>query len=245
VSYKPLTLQDIHDRVQELCYSVPAVPETGFGLPVSSSSSGTKSGGDADEAKKPSVAASTSATETNGKPKSEDLLDDGDGKSTPRPSVDKGVVKQWATSMQLVLEELNILMGCVYPATYVWGTDRSGAADQNLALLNSELVRSQDHIATLVSPRISEVLTPVMSLVTKKTVTTKDEKTGAEIKTNYFETTPEDPDYVHLSHVVLARNATMLRQVVLANLDKMLQAIKDYLAAQHKDSQHDSRGFVY
>lgn len=147
--------------------------------------------------------------------------------------------------MQAVVEELSVLMGCVYPATYVWGTDRSGAADQNLSLLNNELARSQDYIATLVTPRLTDVLTPAMSLVTKRTVTTKDEATGAEIKVNHFETTPEDPNYVQFGIVALARNAPMLRHVVLANIDKMLQAIKDYLAAQQKDSQHDSRGFVY
>jgi hypothetical protein len=248
VSYVPMTLPDIHDRVQQLCYRVPGVPEGGFGLSSSSGISSDDDNGGGDDTKKPSAAAasSTPAGETNGKPpKSQNLLDEENAETLPLPSVDKTAVKQWATSMLVILEELNILMGCVYPATYVWGTDRSGAADQNLAMLNTELVRSQDHIATLVSSRINEVLTPVMSLVTKKTVTTKDDQTGAEIKTNYFETTPEDPTYVHMSHVALARNATMLRQVVLANLDKMLQAIKDYLAAQHKDSQHDSRGFVY
>jgi hypothetical protein len=55
----------------------------------------------------------------------------------------------------------------------------------------------------------------------------------------------EDPDYVDLCYSVLAKNAVLLRQVVLSNFDKLLQAVEDYLAAQHKDSQHDARGFVY
>ena len=96
------------------------------------------------------------------------------------------------------------------------------------------------------TPRLNDVLAPVVTLVTDKTVTTKhddDEKT--ETKQNYFVTTQEDPDYANLCFCILARNAELLRQVVLANFDKLLQAVQDYLTAMHKDSQHDSRGFVY
>ena len=84
-----------------------------------------------------------------------------------------------------------------------------------------------------------------MTLLTDKTITTKQNNNTKEIKQNYFVTTLEDPDYVDLCYTILARNAPLLRQVVLANFDKLLQAIQDYLAAMHKDSQHDSRGFVY
>lgn len=84
----------------------------------------------------------------------------------------------------------------------------------------------------------------MVTLLTDKTVTTKQDD-GTEIKQNYFVTTQEDPDYVDLCFTILARNAPLLRQVVLANFDKLLQAIQDYLAALHKDSLHDSRGFVY
>jgi hypothetical protein len=46
-------------------------------------------------------------------------------------------------------------------------------------------------------------------------------------------------------YTMLARNAGSLRHVVLANFDKLLSAVTDYLEATHKDGQHDARGFVY
>jgi hypothetical protein len=235
LNYTPLSLQDIRDRLQLMCYKVPTVPESKFAVGAGTEEEGGGSG----------AAAAAAAAATAAVPDASPGSNDGAGENKLAPPLDISALKKWAMSMQAVIEELSILMGCVYPATYVWGTDRSGAADQNLSLLNSELARSQDYIATLVTPRLTDVLTPAMSLVTKTTVTTKDETTGAEIKVNHFETTPEDPNYVQFGTVVLARNAAMLRHVVLANIDKMLQAIKDYLTAQQKDAQHDSRGFVY
>jgi hypothetical protein len=94
-----------------------------------------------------------------------------------------------------------------------------------------------------VTPRLSDVLAPVVSLVTDKTVTTKEG--DKETKQNFFRPALEDPDYVDLCHTILARNAPLLRQVALANFDKLMRCVKDYLSAQHKDSQHDARGFVY
>jgi hypothetical protein len=234
LNYTPLSLQDIRDRLQLMCYKVPTVPESNFAVGAGTEEEGGGSGAAA-------AAAAAAAVPDASSPGNNDAA----GQNKLAPPLDIRALKKWAMSMQAVIEELSIMMGCVYPATYVWGTDRSGAADQNLSLLNSELARSQDYIATLVTPRLTDVLTPAMSLVTKTTVTTKDETTGAEIKVNHFETTPEDPNYVQFGTVVLARNAAMLRHVVLANIDKMLQAIKDYLTAQQKDAQHDSRGFVY
>ena len=221
-NYSALSLQDIHDRIRDLCFRVPTVSDSGFYKEVS---------GGNDEAEEADGATTTTAATTA-------------ATTTTTKELDKVEIKRWAQSLQCLLEEFNLLIGCIAPSTYVWGTDRSGAADQNLGMLSSELVRSQDQIATLVSPRLNDVLAPVVSLVTSRTVTTKNEH-GEEVKQNYFETTYEDPDYVHLCHGALARNAPMMRQVVLANFDKLLEAVKDYLAAQHKDSQHDARGFVY
>eukprot|EP00980_Cylindrotheca_fusiformis_P028785 scaffold22642_cov134-Cylindrotheca_fusiformis.AAC.40 len=153
------------------------------------------------------------------------------------------VIREWAATLQATLEEFNLLVCCVATATYRWGTDRSGAADQNLSLLSGELGSSQDQIASIVTPRLTNVLAPVVDLVIEKTVSTKNEK-GDEVKENQFARKLVDPDFVVLCHKILARNAIMLRQVVLSNFHKLLRAIKDYLKAQKNDSQH-SRGFTY
>jgi hypothetical protein len=216
IGYAPLTLKQIHDRFQDLCRQVPAIPAGNFRLEV--------------------AAPAAAQADHNG------------DKSLPvsmTPCLyDKVAIRAWATDVQNVLQEFRLLVACSSPATYVWGTDRSGAAEQNLGLLSQEFARSQEHISARVTPHLNDILAPVVTLVTDKTVTTKTSDT-VEVKQNFFVTTPEDPDYVDLCYTVLATNAELLRQVVLSNFDKLLQAIEDYLAAQHKDNQHDARGFVY
>lgn len=156
---------------------------------------------------------------------------------------DEDAIRDWAAQLQAVLEEFNLLVCCVATATYKWGTDRSGAADQNLSLLSGELGSSQEQIASAVTPRLTNVLAPVVDLVIDKTIKTTDAQ-GREIKENHFTRKLVDPDFVQLCYKILVRNAPLLRHVVLSNFNKLLQVIKDYLNAQKNDTQH-SRGFTY
>lgn len=233
IDYEALTLKDIHDRIESLCLKVPTVPESDFAVVAAAADSAA-----------PKVAQSEPKDEDNDGKAGLVILKERLPKAKYSCPYDKLALREWATGLQTVLEEFNLLVACVSPSTYVWGTNRSGAADQHLSLLSQELVRSQEQIMARVAPRLNDVLAPVVTLLTDKTVTVKNER-GEEIKQNYFCTTHEDPDYLNLCHIILARNAKLLRQVVLANFDKLLQAIQDYLAACQKDSQHDSRGFVY
>ncbi|KAG7366412.1 hypothetical protein IV203_029082 [Nitzschia inconspicua] len=157
--------------------------------------------------------------------------------------IDESLTKEWAAQLQAILEEFNLCLSCVATATYKWGTDRSGAADQNLSLLSGEMAASQDQISSTVTPRLTNVLAPVVDLVIEKTVTTKNQD-GSEVKENQFTRMLVDPDFLSLCHRILARNAPMLRQVVLSNFHKTVNAIQDYLKAQTNDTQH-SRGFTY
>jgi hypothetical protein len=163
----------------------------------------------------------------------------GDNGSTDS-DLDEHVIRDWAATLQAVLEEFNLLVCCVATATYKWGTDRSGASDQNLSLLSGELASSQEQIASTVTPRLTNVLAPVVDLVIEKTVTTKNAE-GMEVKENHFTRKLVDPEFVKLCHMILARNAPLLRQVVLSNFQKILACLKDYLDAQKNDTQH-SRG---
>jgi len=171
-------------------------------------------------------------------------------------------LKKWANRLQVVLEELGLLVCCVSTATYRWGTDRSGAADQILALLNEELNNTQDQIASRVTPRLRNVLTPVVDLVVERTVTTKttqrknktkmvdsngddkEEYETIEVRQNHFTRHLEDPDFLYLCYEILARNSIMMRQVVLSNLHKAIQCLSDYMSAHEKDGQHH-RNFAY
>jgi hypothetical protein len=220
IDYAAYSLQEIHDRFQDLCRQVPAVPDNGFLL--------------TDKELKAAKTAAAALQKSSTMPVPEEAC-----------LYDKPAIRVWAADLQNVLQEFRLLVACSSPATYVWGTDRSGAAEQNLSLLSNEFSRSQEHISARVTPHLNDVLAPVVTLVTDKTVTVKLADGSTETKQNYFVTTVEDPDYVDLCYSVLAKNAVLLRQVVLSNFDKLLQAVEDYLAAQHKDSQHDARGFVY
>lgn len=155
----------------------------------------------------------------------------------------EALIKEWAATLQTILEEFNLVICCVATACYKWGTDRSGAADQHLSLLSGELGSSQEQIVATVTPRLTNVLAPVVDLVIEKVVTTKN-GLGHEVKENKFIQKFVDPDFVELCHRILARNAHMLRQVVLSNFQKILKALNDYLKAQKNDTQH-SRGFTY
>jgi len=157
--------------------------------------------------------------------------------------LDEDAVRDWAAQLQAILEEFNLLVCCVATATYKWGTDRSGAADQNLSLLCGELGASQEQISSAVTPRLTNVLAPVVDLVIEKTVKTTDEH-GRETKENHFTRKLVDPDFVALCHKILVRNAPLLRHVVLSNFNKLIRVTKDYLKSQKNDVQH-SRGFTY
>ena len=130
--------------------------------------------------------------------------------------------------------------------------------DQNLNLLLAEMSSSQEQISTAVTPRITNLLAPVVDMVIEKTVTYKEERTittngstdqdqkprVVEVKENHFTRKVVDPAFLSLCHKILARNAPMLRRVVLSNFHKILAAIKDFLKAQKNDQQH-SRSFTY
>ena len=162
---------------------------------------------------------------------------------------DNAAIKAWAAKMQTAIEAFNLHICTVSAATYKWGSDRSGAADQNLALLSSEIANAQDQITSSVNPRLTNVLAPVVDLVIAKSITTTeiDESSGKEqkVKTNVFTREQVDPDFLQLCDEILARNAVMLRTVVLANFLKVERCIGDYVKACEKDRSHDARGFAY
>jgi hypothetical protein len=217
VDFTMLKLEDILGKIESLCHRVPPIPEGNFRIQK-------------EEEKEEGNDTTTTTTTTT-------------SATTTWDDIDETKTKEWAATLQAVLEEFNLYVCCVATATYKWGTDRSGAADQNLNLLSGEMAASQDQISSTVTPRLTNVLAPVVDLVIEKTTTVKGTN-GVEVKENHFKRELVDPDFLSLCHKILARNAPLLRQVVLSNFHKLLQALKDYLKAQKNDTQH-SRGFTY
>jgi hypothetical protein len=174
---------------------------------------------------------------------------------------DEEAVKAWASEMQTILEEFHLIISCIGSATYQWGSERSGAADQHLSLLSAELGQSQDQITSQVAPRLTNVLAPVVDLVVDRVVVIEtpdgddgksDEEDGKVsgkrrscVKQNVYTRKVVDPDFMILCRSVLCRNAKMLRHVCLANFHKVIRVITDYLTANDADGDRDSRGFSY
>jgi hypothetical protein len=160
----------------------------------------------------------------------------------------KTQVREWTMKMQAIVEEFNLLLTCISAATYKWGTDRTGAADQNLSLLSNELGNAQEQISLSVTPRLTNVLAPVVELITKETMIEKikDDTTGevtGERRIHTFAREENDPKFIHLCHIIVCRNATMLRHVVLTNFFKVGKCIQDYLNATQKDGNHNRSAF--
>ena len=59
-----------------------------------------------------------------------------------------------------------------------------------------------------------------------------------------FRTEIVDPDFLQLCYKILARNAPLLRRVVLSNFHKVVKAMDDYLKAQKNDTSQN-RHFAY
>jgi len=172
VDYTPMTLQDIHDWVQDLCHHLPHVPESGFVLeegeeeveetmmmttgvtpkqqqpppepanPSSLMHSSSSLFNNSEEDPLALVVAAATMTVTKAAMTmmttrapislTQTLLQ-ATTTMLACPFYDKEVICTWAMVVQMVLEEFSLLMACVSPATYVWGTDQFGAADQNLS----------------------------------------------------------------------------------------------------------------
>lgn len=220
-----LKLEDIRSKIELLCKRVPVIPEGNFII--------SNDNKDGDEIGK---------------------------KNNSEPIINETATREWAAQLQIVLEEFNLYICCVGTATYKWGTERSGAGDQNLTLLLSEMSSSQEQISTAVTPRLTNLLAPVVDLVLAKTVTYQHETTLStgdkdstdqdpkpkitEVKENHYTGKLVDPAFLSLCHKILARNAPLLRRVVLSNFHKISTAMKDFLKAQENDMQH-SRSFTY
>lgn len=152
---------------------------------------------------------------------------------------EKILIRDWAESMQAVIEEFNLVLSCVSPAIYRWGSDRSGAADQSLTLLSNEINLAQEQVSASCSTRLTNVLAPVVDLVVSKVIKTVNKETGEEVKEQIFSREVVDPEFHQLCSKILCRNAKMLRQVVLGNFHKIVKVIEDYQKAAKKDNQQD------
>ncbi|KAL3794381.1 hypothetical protein HJC23_012918 [Cyclotella cryptica] len=178
-------------------------------------------------------------------------------------------IKSFASQLQQTIENYNLLLSLVSSATYKWGVDRSGASQQNLSVMVSELQQCQEMISSSVSGRLSNVLCPAVDvLVGEVEIVRGDGDDGAhdeedgnnnsrkkrklndcnvnngriltkERRINHYIRAQVDPAYVHLCHVILARNAALIRHTVATSIHTAQKVIADYLKAMKKDGGHD------
>lgn len=184
-------------------------------------------------------------------------------------------IKSFASNLQTTIEEFNLLLSLVSSATYQWGVDRSGASQQNLSVMSAELQQCQEVIGSVVSSRLSNVLCPSVDIVVGSvSITSGHLASGAsnvasghasgasntpsnmgnlhnntanirEQRINHYTRPYVDPNYVHLCHLILARNAPMIRHVVASCLHSAQKVIGDYLKAAMNDVNHGKSGNGY
>jgi hypothetical protein len=281
-SFEPMTLEDIQSRIQSLCERIPAIPNCG---PVKEISSSQQQQQQQQRMTEENDDSNTRPDDNNNKNKTNQRDDDQSMEN--KHNNETRVIFSFATQLQSVLEEFELLSCCIHVATYQWGTERSGAADQNLSLLKGEWNSTRQQISSIVSSALDYLLNPEVELVvettTVRTVTTtpqepqpqklqhnntnhnnnktnqnnndKEEKekeehhrsttnTVVEIRENHYTRQVVNTDYVQFCQDSLARNAPLLRHVVLSNFHKLIKALQDYVQAQKSDSS-TSRDFSY
>jgi len=116
-------------------------------------------------------------------------------------------VVKFASDLQVVVEEWNLLISLVSPSTYEWGVDRSGASQQNLGVMSSELQQCQDTVSNIVSPRLSNVLCPAVDLMLAQTEIIRD-GSGGEVDEGEGD-------------VVMREPSTKKRKLDVGNEDKL------------------------
>lgn len=163
-------------------------------------------------------------------------------------------IRTFASSLQVSIEEFNLLLALVSPATYKWGVDRSGASQQSLAVMSAELMQCQETMASVVNPRLSNVLCPATDIILKEVQIVRGgdgDNDGPlskrETRTNIHKAIIVDPNYRNLCFIILSRNAPMIRRVVACALANATKVIGDYLESAAKDSQVEAggRGYAY
>lgn len=181
-------------------------------------------------------------------------------------------VKEFASNIQICIEEYNLLLSLVSSATYRWGVDRSGASQQNLTVMSAELQQCQEMISNVVSSRLSNVLCPAVDVLvgeieivkssatvapdtqdTKKRKLNEEDRlssaasnnTTSERRINHYSRPLVDPSYVHLCHCILARNAPLIRHSVATSIHTAHTIIGDYLNAMKKDNHEAGKGGYY
>jgi len=177
-------------------------------------------------------------------------------------------IKSFAATLQIVIEEYNLLLSLVSSATYKWGVDRSGASQQNLSVMSAELQQCQEVISSVVSARLSNVLCPAVEPLIGEVEIVREGGTNGEEdaasatpakkrklnedrlsttrtnnnerRINHFIRPLVDPSYVHLCHCILARNGPLIRHTVATSIHTAQTVIGDYLNAMKKDSSHEA-----
>lgn len=216
--FNPMTLDDVQRRMEQLFLRVPHVPSSNFMLYGANQESETMF---------PAMAEVSDMSSSHFSSVEEPL----------RSIYDKDELHSWARALQAVLEEYKLLSACVGPATYVWAGRATGAVEQNLTILYQELSLSQAQLAVQINTWLENILSPSVKLVVEQVVTENDGPNGRSTRKSFYKAALEDPGFVDQSYTALARNAALLRHLVLANFDRFFKAIRDYQAAQRSVCQ--------
>jgi hypothetical protein len=139
-----------------------------------------------------------------------------------------GPLSGWANEFRASLDEYELLLACVGPLTYN-GLEVKISAEtkSNLANLHGELALSQLQIATLVKPKLFDVIAPATVLVVDSVA--KVQLDGCLTERSTYREVPIHSDEVAYATRFLAVNAGTLRQVTLTNMFRTIVAVDCFL----------------
>ena len=149
-------------------------------------------------------------------------------------------VREWGESIEFLTDEYHLLYHCVLSATYKWGTQRSGAAEQNLDILIQGLETANRMINDAVKRDMTQdTMAPRKHKFLSNIVETEDKATGKITRTYIYGNDIEDEHIQRYIAKGLSRNAPLQRHVLLSAFDLTCRCMNDYIEASKKDNQTD------
>jgi len=150
-------------------------------------------------------------------------------------------LEAWCRTVRKLIREFNLVLNFCHPATYQWAPDRSGHNEQNVGALRSEINYSSSAVDMLITS-VNQVLTPSYDKLLEQSVKTTVENVKT-VKYTYVQVVDEELHQLHKEQ--LCEEAMDKREFLVVVLERMHQAIQDYIKADNSSSNADRLTMAY
>jgi len=162
-------------------------------------------------------------------------VDEWANRELPALPENDAATKDFCNELRKHVETFQFLTVAILTTSYTWPSKRSGAAEQQLGHLQSEIGNIQDTFNSLISARISNILVPVSELVVDEI-----HKEG-ETKKYKYRSVVADPEYHLLSMDGVQRNAKWMLYTLQSQWNKLSTVLTDFQTAMLEDSSHQNQ----